>query len=201
MRTTTLTIICSLTLIGGAGLSLKAASPAPEIREVRVKSHAYKPAPAECVATFRAFFRYVQRREPSIITDVRAQNRWLSRLLRKSLAEHVRRSGDPKENPDYPSNQTFLGVWNNPTTFSIIGSRHYDYRNADNPDDDRAVLDVLYEWGENKDGNLDNQYPREKSLRSFIFVREDGAWKLDDIYTFTDEYASPDSLRGYFGRQ
>src|SRR5262249_26059847 len=165
--------------------------------EVRVKSHVNKPAPAECVTAFRAFFRYVQSPEPSILTDKLAQNRWLSRLLRESLVDHIKRSGDPKENPDYPSNQTFVGVWNNPTTFSIIGSRHYDYRNADNPDDNRAAIDVLYEWGENKDGNLDNQYPGEKSLRSFIFVHEDGVWKLDDIYTFTDEYASPHSLRGY----
>ena len=201
MRPTTLIIICSLMLISGTGFSVKVASRATDIREVRVKSHVHKSAPAGCVAAFRAFFSYVQKREPSILTDERAQTRWLSRLMRKSLAEHVKRSGDPKENPDYPSNQTFVGVWNNPTTFSIIGSRHYDYRNPDNQDDNRAAIDVLYEWGENKDGNLDNQYPGEKSLRSFIFVHEDGAWKLDDIYTFTDEYASPGSLRGYFDRQ
>ena len=188
-------------LIVGTGFSVTVASRAPDIREVRSKGQATKKAPAECVATFRAFFRYVQKREPSILTDQQAQNRWLSRLMRMSLADHVKRSGDPKENPDYPSNQTFVGVWNKPTIFSIIGSRHYDYRNADNPDDNRATVDVLYEWGENKDGNLDNQYPGEKSMRSFIFVHEEGAWKLDDIYTFTDEYANPSSLRGYFNRQ
>ena len=196
-----LTIIFLLMVVSGAGLNIKVESRVPDIREVRVNHRAQKPAPSACVAAFRALFRYVQKREPSILIDEQAQSRWLSRQLRKSLADHVKRSGDPKENPDYPSNQTFVGVWNDPTTFSIIGSRHYDYRNADNPDDNRAAIDVLYEWGENKDRNLDNQYPGEKSLRSFVFVHEDGAWKLDDIYTFTDEYAAPGSLRGYFDRR
>ena len=201
MAPTTLKIICLLICISGSGSGARVASQVSGVREVKIKSHASRQAPPECVAAFRAFFGYVRKREPSILTDERAQSRWLSRLMRKSLAEHVKRSGAPKENPDYPSNQTFVGVWNNPTTFSIVGSRRYDHRNADNPDDNRAVIDVLYEWGENQDGNVDNQYPGEKSLRSFIFVHEDGAWKLDDVYTFSDEYASPGSLRGYFNRQ
>jgi hypothetical protein len=44
---------------------------------------------------------------------------------------------------------------------------------------------------------LDNQYPGEQSLHSFVFVFEEGTWKLDDIYTFDDEYVSPASLRSY----
>jgi hypothetical protein len=95
-------------------------------------------------------------------------------------------------------NQTFLGVWSSPETYSIIGSRHYDYRDAKNPDDNRAVIDVLYDWGYSD--SLDNQYPGQKILKSFIFVFEDGAWKLDDIYNFTDTYASPGSLSAYFSR-
>jgi hypothetical protein len=190
-----------LIFISSINFGVKVTGQVSGIREVENKSHANKKAPAECIAVFRAFFRHVQKLEPSLLTDEQAQKRWLSRLLRKSFASHIERSGSPKENPGYPSNLTFVGVWNMPTTFSIIGSRHYDYRNADNPDDNRAVIDVLYEWGENKDGNLDNQYPGSKSLRSFVFVHEDGAWKLDDIYTFTDEYASPGSLRGYFEKQ
>jgi hypothetical protein len=169
------------------------------MREVRLTSHANQPAPGDCIATFRAFFRYVQKSEPSILTDEQAQGRWLSWQLRQSFADHVKRSGDPKKNPSYPSNQTFVRVWNNPTTFSIIGSRHYDYHNAKNPSGNQATVDVLYEWGENKDGNLDNQYPESKVLHTFIFVYEDGAWKLDDIYTFTGEYFTPRNLRQDFG--
>ena len=156
--------------------------------------------PRECIAVFREFLTYVQKPEPSIITDKQAQDRWLSQLLRKAFANHIKLSGSPVENPLYPSNSTFLNVWNQPTTYSIVGSRHYDYRNRDNPDDNRAVIDVLYERDTYTDG-LENQYPGEKSLRSFIFVHEDGEWKLDDVYTFSDKYASPGSLRGYFERQ
>lgn len=186
-------------LVSGIGSFEKVLSQGSYIREVESKTHGNKQAPAECVAVFRAFFRYVQKQEPSILTDAEAQNRWLSRLMRTSLASHIKRSGKPQENPDYPSNVSFVGVWNRPTTFSIIGSRHYDYRNADNPDDNRVAIDVLYDWDQK--GSLDNQYPGEKSLRSFIFVHEDGAWKLDDIYTFTDKYARPGSLRSYFDKQ
>jgi hypothetical protein len=182
-----------------ACLSLKVVSRTTDIREVRLTSYANKPAPDECIATFRAFFRYVQKSEPSILTDKPAQGRWLSWQMRQSLANHVKHSGDPKKNPSYPSNKTFVRVWNNPTTFSIIGSRHYDYHNAKNPGGNRATVDVLYEWGENKDGNLDNQYPESKVLHTFIFVDEDGAWKLDDIYTFTGEYFTPSSMRQDFG--
>jgi hypothetical protein len=125
----------------------------------------------------------------------------MSTLLRKSFASHIKNSGSPKENPDYPSNRTFVGVWNKLTTFSIVGSRHYDYRNAENPDDNRAVIDVLYELGKKADGNVDNNYPGEKSLLSFVFVHEDGVWKIDDVYTFTDKFARPESLRGYFEKR
>ena len=195
-----LKVVCLLIFIGGTSISCqKITSQVLGIREVENKSHANKQAPAECIAVFRAFFSYVRKSEPSIISDEQAQNRWLSQLLRKSLANRIKHSGKPTGNPDYPTNSTFIGVWSHPTTFSIVGSRHYDYRDDDNRDDNRAVIDVLYEWDSN--GSLDNNYPGEKSLRSFIFVLEDGAWKLDDIYTFTDEYASPGSLRSYFSKE
>jgi hypothetical protein len=167
--------------------------------ETQINSVSKAEAPAECVAVFRAFFDYVRKPEPSLITDKQAQERWLSKLFRMSLADGVKRAGDPKENPDYPSNRHFVGVWNYPTSYSIIGSRHYDYRNDDNPDDNRAIIDVLYEW--DKNGSLDNQYPGAKALYSFVFVFEDGAWKIDDVYTFSDKYASPGSLRGYYSRR
>jgi hypothetical protein len=166
-------------------------------REVDNNAPSQKQAPAECVAVYREFFAYVFKPEPNIVTDEQAQKRWLSKLMIRAFTDHIQSFPHPSETPDYPTNSTFVGVWNYPTTYSIIGSRHYDTRNDDNPDDNRAVIDVLYEWDTQTDG-LENQYPGEKSLRSFIFVHEDGAWKLDDIYTFTDEYSRPGSLRSYF---
>jgi len=164
--------------------------------EIKSNSTAKTEAPAECIAVFRAIFEYIRKPEPSLITDKQAQDRWLSKLFRISLAEGVKRAGDPKDNPDYPSNGSFMGVWNYPTGYSITGSRHYDYRNSDNPDDNRAVIDVLYEW--DKNGDPYNNYPGTKALKSFVFVFEEGAWRLDDVYTFSDEYASPGSLRARF---
>jgi hypothetical protein len=193
-------IFCLLILIGALHPSSRIAGQVSGIREASTKPRiARLAAPDQCIATFRAFFAYVQKKEPSILSDKQAQERWLSRQMRTSLEKHIQQSGNPKENPDYPSNQSFVGVWDKPSTFSIFGSRHYDYRNADNPDDNRAVIDVLYEWS--KKTQPSNNYPGEKSLRSFIFVFEDGAWKLDDVYTFSDKYATPESLRAYFEKR
>jgi hypothetical protein len=196
---TTLKVVCLLVSIGITNSCTTFSSQSSRMREVKNESQASKQAPAECLTVFREFFAYVQKLEPSIVTDERAQNRWLTRQMRKAFAEHIKRSGNPKENPDYPSNSTFVGVWNKPTTYSIVGSRHYDFRNKDNPNDNRAIIDVLYEWDEN--GSLDNQYPGEKSLYSFIFVYEDGAWKLDDFYIYDDEYIDVESLRNYLEKQ
>jgi hypothetical protein len=191
-------LACLMLLLAVAN-SCRKASVAASIPEIENNSFKKAEAPPECVNVFREFFNYIRKPEPSLITDQQAQERWLSKLFRKSLADGIKRSGNPNDNPDYPSNGSFVGVWSYPTSFSIIGSRHYDYRNADNPDDNRAIIDVLYEW--DKNGSLDNQYPGTKALKSFVFVFEDGAWKVDDVYTFSDEYSSPGSLRGYFSRQ
>ena len=193
--------ICLLVLIGVANSCVTVSSQSSRMRETENKSQANRQAPTECLAVFREFFAYVKKAKPDIVTDERAQNRWLTKKMRTAFLEHIKRSAKPEENPDFPSNRNFIGVWNEPTTYSIVGSRHYDFRNADNPNDNRAVIDVLYEWEENPDGSLDNQYPGEKFLMSFIFVYEDGVWKLDDVYTFDDEYMSPESLRQYFSKQ
>jgi hypothetical protein len=168
------------------------------MQEVESKA-TLKKAPDECLSAFREFFAYVKKREPDVIQDQNAQNRWLSQRLREALKHNVARFGKETNVPDYPTNQTFLGVWNRPETYSILGSRHYDYRDTENPDDNRAVIDVLYDWGH--DSSLDNQYPGEKNLRSFVYVYEENAWKLDDIYNFNDEYAPAGSLSAYWNRE
>jgi hypothetical protein len=193
---TTLKIICLLVFLFAANSCTRF----ERMHEAENNSQAQNQAPTESLTVFREFFAYVQKSEPSIVTDEQAQNRWLTQRMRKSFVSHINRSGSPTENPAYPSNATFTCVWNQPTTYSIVGSRHYDHRNGDNPNDNRAIIDVLYEWDTYSDG-INNQYPGEKSLYSFIFVFEDGAWKLDDIYTFDDEYTSAESLRSFFGKE
>jgi hypothetical protein len=130
------------------------------MREVQ-SANSQNQAPDECLAAFREFFAYVKKTEPDIIRDQTAQTRWLSQNFRKALLKDIARFGKETDGPDFPSNQTFLGVWNRPETYSIIGSRHYDYRDAKNPDDNRAVIDVLYDWGYSD--SLDNQYPGQKA--------------------------------------
>jgi len=140
-------------------------------------------APRECLDTFRQFFSYLQHREPDIVRDEQAQKRWLSQLLRKGLAERLKTFTSPAESPDYPSNNSFIGAWDPPTTYAIVSTRRYGKL---------AVIDVLYKWGPK------TNYPGDERITSFVFLLEDGAWKLDDIYNIRGEFAPPGSLYQYF---
>ena len=139
-------------------------------------------APNECVLAFRDFFRYLQRNDANIVRDQVAQKRWLTAELRKALAQKLATFTSAGDDPDYPGNGTFIGSWDYPTTYSIVASRRYG---------NRAVIDVLYKWGPK------TNYPGDERTTSFIFMLEDGAWKLDDIYTFRGAYVSAESLSQY----
>ena len=139
-------------------------------------------APRECLTAFRGFFQYLQKTEPGIIRDEQAQKRWLSSELRKALAQKLATFTSPKDDPDYPSNNTFIGSWDQPSTYSIVASRRYGKR---------AVIDVVYKWGQK------TNYPGDERTTSFIFLLEDGTWKLDDIYTFRGEFVQAESLNQY----
>lgn len=154
----------------------------PAIKELTRKPLVVTSAPEECLETFRQFFRYVQRTEPSIVKDETAQKRWLSNNLREALKKKLATFTDSANDPDFPGNGTFVGTWDSPTTFTIVGSRRYDKR---------AVLDIWYTWGKG------TNYPGDTRLSYFVFVLEDGRWKLDDVYTFRGEYASAESLNAY----
>ena len=139
-------------------------------------------APRECLTAFRGFFQYLQKSEPGIVRDEQAQKRWLTQELRKALAQKLATFTSPADNPDYPSNNTFIGSWDQPTSYAIVASRRYGKR---------AVIDVLYKWGPK------TNYPGDERTTSFIFLLEDGAWKLDDIYTFRGEFVQAESLNQY----
>src|SRR5215218_642895 len=139
-------------------------------------------APRECLVTFREFFRYLQNSEPGIVRDEQSQKRWLTQELRKALAQKLATFTSPADDPDYPSNNTFIGSWDQPTSYAIVASRRYGKR---------AVIDVLYKWGPK------TNYPGDERTTSFIFLLEDGAWKLDDIYTFRGEFVQAESLNQY----
>jgi len=140
-------------------------------------------APKECLRQFREFFSYVQKQEPGIVKDEQAQKRWLTKELREALAAKVATFTSPQDDPDFPGNNTFIGSWDHPSTYSIVASRRYG---------PRAIVDVLYKWGPK------TNYPGDERTTSFIFLLEDGAWKLDDVYTFRGKFAHAESLNQYF---
>ena len=152
-----------------------------DILEVKQKSVPVA-APRECLSAFRQFFSYLQKAGTNIIRDETAQKRWLSHDLRQALAQKVATFTSPADDPDFPSNATFIGSWDYPSTWSIAASRRYGQR---------VVIDVLYKWGPK------TNYPGDERISSFVFVLEDGAWKLDDIYTFRGPYAKAESLSQY----
>jgi hypothetical protein len=139
-------------------------------------------APRECLSAFREFFSYLQRADANIIRDETAQKRWLSQELRKALTQKVATFTSPADDPDFPSNATFVGSWDYPTTYSILASRRHGQR---------AVIDVLYKWGPK------TNYPGDERTTSFIFIFEDGVWKLEDIYTFRGAFVPAESLSQY----
>lgn len=139
-------------------------------------------APKECLAVFREFFRYLQKNEPSIVRDEQARKRWLTQELQKALMQKVASFSSEGDNPDFPGNGTFVGSWDYPTTYAIVASRRYGKR---------AVIDVLYKWGPK------TNYPGDERTTSFIFLYEEGAWRLDDVYTFRGEFVQAESLHQY----
>jgi hypothetical protein len=140
-------------------------------------------APKQCLLAFREFFNYLQKNEPSIVKDERAQKLFLSENLRKAFQQKIASFTSGSDDPDFPSNATFIGSWDYPTTYSIVSSRRYG---------DRAIIDVLYKWGPK------TNYPGDERPTSFIYVFEDRMWKLDDVYTFRGEFAKAESLNQYF---
>ena len=152
------------------------------IGEVKVKTVAVA-APKQCLLAFREFFIYMQKTDPNIVKDERAQKLFLSENLRKAFQQKIASFTDGPNDPDFPDNSTFIGFWDYPTTYSIVSSSRYG---------NRAIIDVLYKWGPN------TNYPGDERTSSFIYVFEDRMWKLDDMYTFRGEFAKAESLNQYF---
>ena len=174
--------ICAIALACAPQVIAQKRQSAPTpIREVKSNVTSVT-APKECRLAFQEFFRYLQKPDSNIVRDETAKKRWLTQELRKALAQKVATFTSPSDDPDFPSNATFVGSWDYPTTYSIAASRRYGQR---------AVIDVHYQWGPK------TNYPNDERTTSFIFVLEDGAWKLDDIYTFRGEFVQAESLNQY----
>lgn len=152
------------------------------IREVK-NADTSLPAPQACVSAFRELFSYLQRNDTDIVRDEAAQKRWLTKLLRQEFTQKLATFTNRADDPDYPSNRTFIGAWDYPTTYTIVATRRYG---------SRGVIDVLYKWGPG------TNYEGDTRTTSFVLLLEDGAWKLDDIYIFRGKYVTSESLSQYF---
>jgi hypothetical protein len=143
---------------------------------------------SSCVKVVRQFMDYVRKKTPDIAQDEKAQVVYLTRDLKKAMAakkafEDSQALKNPGDKREYPDNGAFVGAWDYPSTYSIVGSRTLR---------DTAVIDVLYTWGKGTD------YEGNQSLRSFIFRKEGPSWRLDDIYIFSGAFESAESLKNYF---
>jgi hypothetical protein len=177
---------CVLLFTGNAVAQTQATGSAVQV-EIREESGARRSAteaPPEAVKRVREIIRYLFHQKPDIATDTSAQNRWLSEQMRKALSNRQTvYAAYAKENPESPegppSNADFIGSWNYPTGFRLVGSRLAGQR---------AVVDVLFTWGKN------TEYPGDTRLTYYVLVRENGSWKLEDIYTFEGKFVSAGSL-------
>ena len=167
----------------------------PRIKEVLKEQSNGNKQESEAKSVFRKLFSYLQVPKTNIVSDDDAQSRWFTKGMRKDLKDHTKRIPGAHENPDYPHNGHFLGVWNYPTSFSIVGARHYNFADEQNPTQNRVIVDVLFEW--DKKESICNQYPGDKRLNAYIFVFEDGKWKLDDYYIYDNQ----NGIRGEFRKR
>jgi hypothetical protein len=162
--------------------------PARSIQEVRPPPQSTSRNAKGCIRAFRDFFSYVQKSTPDIGDDKAAQTRFLGRYLLLAMQgkqefEEAKAKEEPTDKREYPGNGDFIGAWDYPTTYSILGSRSYA---------NQCIVDVEYAWGPG------TNYEGTKRLMSFLFKIESGLWKLEDVYTFQGEFSSAESLKGRF---
>jgi len=140
--------------------------------------------PPECALLADEVIRYLLANGASIADDTPSQSKWLTASLRTELTDAVRRCREeatrrPDERIHFPSNSTFLLAWDPPSAFRVLGSRRYC---------DLAIVDFEFSWGQG------TQYEGNRRIMSYVFRLDDGSWRLDDVYSFREEYAQPACL-------
>lgn len=147
-------------------------------------------APKDCLDCLREFLQYVGKPQPELVNDFVAQEKFISSSFRVAINKRVinlqkallEEKGSETRLPT--SNDVFVGFWDLPTTYAILGSRNYN---------ERAMIDVLYTWGKS------SNYPGEKVIATFVFSKEQTQWKIEDIYIcrggFNDTYSLVQLLR------
>ena len=140
--------------------------------------------PPQCVENFRGFINYIFGNTPNLFFNERAQDQWLSEDLRRAAANHVRTflraQSEPTPPPTFPDNVTFVGAWDFPTSYRIVGAR---------PEGGKYIIEILYIWGPG------TNYEGERRPVSVIFVDEGGNCKVDDMLHHAAPYSSKFRLK------
>jgi hypothetical protein len=146
--------------------------------------------PAAGIQQVRQFIQYIILAKPDIATDSSAQQRFLSKAMQAAFANRravYAEFAKHNDTPDLPpDNGAFVGAWDPPTSFRIVGSRLYD---------ERAVVDVVFSWGKN------TNYEGDTRLTSYLLIREQNNWKVCDIYVWDGDFESASSLIEVFRRE
>ena len=135
-------------------------------------------APDECLQTLRAFLSYCFDGGADILTDAASQDRWLTPALKQQILDNERMAQDrrkqyPTDRIDSVSNKDFIGFWDLPTTFTILGSRHYG---------DQAVVDIEYTW------SIGTEYEGDRELVSYSLKDDGKSWRVDDVFQLRGPY-------------
>jgi len=141
-------------------------------------------APIECLDTAHLLLSYLLNEKTDIGSDRVMQSQWLSVKLRSELEKKQRACEEelkhrPMDKIISPSNNDFLLTWEPPSAYTIIGSRRYG---------NIAFVDYEFRWG------IGKQYEGNMRIQSYIFILENGNWKLDDVYSVREAFAAPGNL-------
>jgi hypothetical protein len=164
--------------VDNQALSVLACEETVKGREVQGGPSTSDPAPDECLQTLRSFLAYCFDAKKDILDDGASQGRWLTPALRDQILDNERRVQQrrkefPTDRIDSVSNNDFIGFWDLPSSFSILGSRRYGHQ---------ATIDVEYSWvtGTNYDGDIE---------RVAYSLKCDGkTWRVDDVFLLRGPY-------------
>jgi len=152
--------------------------------------------PAAPDATVNDFFKYLLSAKHDIMKDFAAQNRWLTKAVRQTVATTDAAAtkaakAHPNEEIDGVDNGTFLAAWDPPTSFKITKVESKDGATT-------ARVDLLYTWGPK------TEYPGETRKMTVLLTMEDGAWKVSDIQSHKSKFNDESTLLGdlrHLGKQ
>ncbi|MDR3404925.1 MAG: hypothetical protein P4L99_20640 [Chthoniobacter sp.] len=144
--------------------------------------------PALPDATVNDFFQYLLSGKHDILKDSTAQNRWLTKDVRQTVAAAdagatKAAKAHPGEQIDGVDNGTFIAAWDPPTSFKIT---KVEAKSASAT----ARVNLLYTWGPK------TQYPGETRAMTVLLAMEDGAWKVSDIQSHKSKFSPESTLLG-----